>query len=192
MATIAVTEREALPARVSDEPLYEVVRGQRLELPPMGARPTHIGSVLFRYLGPFCEAAGLGRVESEMLFLLNAEDRNQRRPDLAFVSFDRWPRRTPVPDDAAWAVVPDLAVEVVSPTDRDEEGLAKVREYFEAGVRVVWKVYPKERIIHIYDGFTAIRVLSGADAIDGGEAVPGFRLPLADLFEDQAEELPPA
>ncbi|HEX8204273.1 MAG TPA: Uma2 family endonuclease, partial [Isosphaeraceae bacterium] len=116
----------------------------------------------------------------------------QRRPDVAFVSDERWPRRRAVPEEeAAWNVIPDLAVEVVSPTDRDEAGLAKVREYFQAGVRLVWKVYPRERVVHVYESFTTIRVRTRADDLDGGEVVPGFRLPLATLFEEEEPAGPP-
>jgi Uma2 family endonuclease len=188
-STTATLETTASPLPLAeDDSLYEVVNGRRVELPPMGARPTHIASRLGRLLGTFVEDNGLGNVEVEMLFLLDEAEDLQRRPDVAFVSDERWPRRRAVPDDAAWNVIPDLAVEVVSPTDRDEAGLAKVREYFQAGVRLVWKVYPRERVVHVYESFTTIRVLTRADELDGGEVVPGFRLPLATLFEDVTEE----
>lgn len=183
MATISELETDAPTSSLGDEPLYEVVRGQIVELPSMGVRPTHVASVLSRHLGPFCWANGLGRVENEMLFQIDHPEKNQRRPDLAFISFGRWARDRKVPDGPAWVVVPDLAIEVVSPTDRDEDGLAKVLEYFQAGVRLVWKIYPVLEIVHVYESFTSIRVLSGADAIEGGEVIPGFRLPLVDLFE---------
>ena len=85
-------------------------------------------------------------------------------------------------------MVPDLAVEVVSPTDRAEAGLDKVREYFEAGVQLVWVIYPKLRVVHVFESFTRIRVLTRADDLDGGALLPGFRLPLATLFEDETED----
>ena len=187
MAMVLDRETDASSTFLVEEPLYETVRGQRVELPPMGARPTHVASLLSRYLGPYCWAQQLGVVEVEMLFQLDNVERNQRRPDLAFISFDRWPRDRQVPDDPAWSVVPDLAVEVVSPTDRDEDGLDKVREYFEAGVRQVWKVYPRLRVIHVYETYTTIRVVAGLDALEGGAIVPGFRLPLSELFEDDRQ-----
>jgi Uma2 family endonuclease len=184
----ATTELEPVTSTPrGEEPLYEVVRGRRVELPPMEAYPTHIASNLGQFLGSFVRSQRLGRVEVEMLFLIDAAEDHQRRPDVAFISYERWARNRPVPDDAAWEVVPDLAIEVVSPTDRAEDALEKVRDYFRAGVRAVWMIYPKLRVIHLFDAFTAIRVLTHADELDGGAVIPGFRLPLATLFEDEAE-----
>jgi Uma2 family endonuclease len=157
----------------------------------MGAYPTRVASVLNQYLGPFARAEGLGRVDVEMLYRLDDVGDLERRPDVAFVSYQRWPLQRAVPEDAAWDVVPDLAVEVVSPTDRAEASLDKVREYFEAGVRLVWVVYSKLRVVHVFDSFTTIRVLTRVDDLDGGEVVPGFRLPLATLFEEEEPAGPP-
>jgi Uma2 family endonuclease len=188
MASSTALEPIATPRPPSEgESLYEVVNGRRVELPPMGAYPTRVASVLDQYLGPFARAEGLGRVDVEMLYRLDDVGDLERRPDVAFVSYRRWPRNRPVPEDAAWDVVPDLAVEVVSPTDRAEAGLDKIREYFEAGVRVVWAIFPRLRVVHVFDSFTQVRVLTRADDLDGGALLPGFRLPLATLFEDEAE-----
>jgi Uma2 family endonuclease len=189
MASITTLEPVAEPLPLTQsEALYEVVNGRRLELPPMGAFPTRVASILDQNLGPYVKAKRLGRVDVEMLYRLDEAGDLERRPDVAFVSYQRWPRDRPVPEDAAWDVIPDLAVEVVSPTDRAEASLDKVREYFEAGVRVVWVIYPKLRVVHVFESFTRIRVLTGADDLDGGAFVPGFRLSLTTLFEDEAEE----
>jgi Uma2 family endonuclease len=120
-----------------------------------------------------------------MLFRIDKD--LQRRPDVAFVSAERWPIGRRIPDDAAWDVVPDLAIEVVSPTNTAAEVLARVREYFQAGVRRVWVVYPNERLIYTYQSPTSVRVLQAGDDLDGDPLLPGFRLPLTTLFEDQAE-----
>jgi Uma2 family endonuclease len=165
------------------EALYEVVDGQRVELPPMGARETHLGSNLLVLLGSFGKAQRLGRTEGEMLFLLDAEAGLERRPDVAFVSYERWPRHRPVPTTAAWQVVPNLTVEVVSPTNTAAEVLRKVREYFRAGVQRVWVVYPDEEQVYVYSSPTSIRVLERSGELDGEEVLPGFRLPLSELFE---------
>ena len=149
----------------------------------MGARPTEIASDLGVSLGAFTNRQKLGKVVVEMLFLLDKASKLQRRPDVAFISADRWPLKTPAPDDAAWDVIPVLAIEVVSPTDRAEEAIGKIREYFHAGVRAAWVVYPKERLVYAYDSFTTIRVLTDRDILDGGAILPGFRLPLAELFD---------
>ena len=173
------------PALVSDEPLYEVIDGRRVELPPTGAREVFIASILVEYLAPFARAQQLGRVVAEMLFTLHP-DNPRRRPDVAFISYQRWSRDRPIPSENAWEVVPDLAIEVVSLTDFAVDALAKVREYFQAGVRRVWVVYPTERLVYVYASPTSLRVLGPAEALDGEDLLPGLRLPVAALFEDAA------
>jgi Uma2 family endonuclease len=101
---------------------------------------------------------------------------------VAFVPYARWPRTRPVPDTNAWDVLPDLCVEVVSPTDAAEELRDKITEYFQSGVRLVWVVYPRHQVVDVYDGPTRVRILTRADALDGGPVLPGFQLPLAELF----------
>jgi Uma2 family endonuclease len=81
--------------------LYEVVNGQVRELPPTGVEPVLLAATLIRILSNFAWTAGLGRVVSEMLFLLNPAKKLHRRPDLALVSFQRWPRGRRVPNTPA-------------------------------------------------------------------------------------------
>ncbi len=179
-----VSSSTVVPVDDSDV-LYEVVDGKRVELPPMGARECHLATDLAGFLWSFARSIRLGRVESELLFLLNAELDLQRRPDVAFVSYARWPRERPVPGTAAWEVVPNLAVEVVSPTNTAIEVLAKVREYFQTGVQRVWVVYPHEEQVYVYSSPTSIRVIERSGELDGQEVLPGFRLPLSELFEQE-------
>jgi Uma2 family endonuclease len=127
----------------------------------------------------------LGQVVIEGLHRLPlAEDWNRnRRPDIAFVSYDRWPAGQPVdPDANAWDVVPDLAVEVVSPSDKAEDLRGKVLEYFRAGVRRVWIVYPKLRLVDLYESPTRVTVLTESDTLRDEAVLPGFELALASLF----------
>jgi Uma2 family endonuclease len=168
--------------------LYEVVHGKRVELPPMGARETHLLSNLFVALGSFVMARRFGRAEAEMLFLLDAATDLRRRPDAAFVSYERWPRERPVPATAAWQVVPNLAIEVVSPTNTALELLDKVSDYFQTGVQRVWVVFPNQELVYVYNSPTSIRVLERSGELDGEEVLPGFRLPLSDLFEQEPAE----
>ena len=116
---------EAILEAMRNDLLYEVVDGQIRELPPMGVEPVLLAATLMRTLSNFAWTAGLGRVVSEMLFLLNPAKKLQRRPDLALVSFQRWPRGRRVPNTAAWEVVPNLAIEVVSPSNFANDLLEK-------------------------------------------------------------------
>src|SRR5438552_2757071 len=105
----------------AEEALYEVVNGQRVELPPMGVYAALIASWLHINMGSFVEAARLGTLAMETLFILDAKRNLRRRPDIAFVSTQTWPLERPVPVGGAWQVVPDLAVEVISPNDSLED-----------------------------------------------------------------------
>jgi Uma2 family endonuclease len=184
---IAITPEPISVARmVPDDMLYEVVDGQIKEK-MVGAREIAIATLLIEFLAPFLRAQRLGKVFGEMVFRINISKDLQRRPDVAYVSKSRWALDRPVPDTAAWDVVPDLAIEVVSRTNAAVDVQAKIEEYFEAGVSRVWVIYPKQKKIHIYVSTTEIHVLQLGDELDGGDLIPGFRLPLAALFEDDAE-----
>src|SRR5438132_9904411 len=99
MAAPALLEPRITPPRpTADETLYEVVNGQRVELPPVSAYSTLVGSRLQQDLGPFAAAHRLGIVVGEMLFILDAERNLRRRPDVAFVSTERWPLDRLIPE----------------------------------------------------------------------------------------------
>jgi Uma2 family endonuclease len=164
-----------------DEPLYEVVDGQEIEVPPMGARQNALASYLCGELNRTAVPARRGLAVTETLFVLKRDPSLQRRSDVAFVSYDRWPERT-IPDSNAWNVVPNVAVEVVSPTNTADEVETKRIEYFAAGVELVWIVYPVTQTIHVCAAAGHIDVLGAGGELDAGAVLPGFRLKLADLF----------
>ena len=83
----------------------------------------------------------------------------------------------------AWDVVPDLAIEVISPYDLAEESLQKIHEYLHAGVQLVWVVYPEERQVYVYETPTRVRILAADDTLDGGAVLPGFQLRVDSLFD---------
>jgi Uma2 family endonuclease len=181
-----------VPATPSSEPvvsgdmLYEVIDGQ-IEEKTMGSYETGIASLLFRVLGPFADSNRLGQFFSEMLFRINIAKDLQRRPDLAFVSHARWPYNRRPPRGHFWDMVPDLAIEVVSQSNSAFQVQKKIHSYFEAGVAQVWVIYPDEKEVYVYASPTQITVLQVGQDLDGGELLPGFRLPVANLFEDDPE-----
>src|SRR5207253_5803662 len=133
MASTAMLEPVVVESSPSsdDELLYEIIDGQRVEIPPMSAYATLIAFQLTSYLNEFARVRNLGRAVTEILIHLPLPEDRNRRPDGIFVSYQRWPKGQPIPeDDNAWSVVPDLVIEVVSPTDLAEDLLAKVEEYF--------------------------------------------------------------
>jgi len=166
-----------------DDRLYEVINGQRVEK-PVGAAEVLLANELAYCINQYGLPLRTGTVAVEVLIDIGHPDRNQFRPDLIYVSADRWPRGRKLPPGNAWSIVPDLTVEVVSPSNSAEEIRGKIELYLKAGVRQVWVVYPRQRRIEIHDHSSIVRVVGPEGAIEGGEVLPGFRLPLADLFGD--------
>ena len=161
---------------------YELLDGVRVELPPMSAANTVLAGRLARRMSNFADPAGVGEAHQDVLIKLPLPLDRNRRPDVAFVPYSRWPRERAVPQGNAWEVLPDLCVEVVSPTDRAAEVREKVAEYFRAGVRLVWVLYPGQQLADVYETADRVRALGPAGALDGGPVLPGFTLPLAELF----------
>jgi Uma2 family endonuclease len=189
MNDVAARESTVAPAAMvnGDEPLYEVVYGQRVELPPMSIYAVRMASRLQTYMGSFAEASALGTVVTEALFILDAERDLRRRPDVAFVAADRWPLDRALPEQGDWEVVPDLIVEVISPTDLLQPVMDKILEYFQVGVRQVWVVVPSVRQVHVYNSPTQVRIFTEDSELDGGTLLPNFRLPVGMLFQRTAK-----
>jgi Uma2 family endonuclease len=166
---------------------YEMVDGQLVENPPMGARQSILASLLQDLMGPVARSSRLGRVVSETLFLLDRSRVLKRRPDVAFVSAERWSLKRQVPDVETWDVIPDLTVEVISESNSANAVARKIEEYFLAGVRKVWVIYPSTNKIYDYNSPTQVRILQLGDELDGEAIIPGFHIPLSALFELEEE-----
>jgi Uma2 family endonuclease len=170
---------------VADEPLYEVVDNRRVEIAPMGAHESLLASALVCYLQLWAKPRRLGQAGVEVLFDL-APVKRERRPDVSFVSSNRWPYNRLAPrGNNAWKVVPNLAIEIVSPTNTPDEVQLKIHEYFQAGVELVWVIYPETREVYSYESPQSVRVLTSKDTLDGGKVLPDFQLPLVEFFEDE-------
>lgn len=188
MATVTAEPLAVIAESEDREVFFEIIDGQRVELPPTGAYETVLASRLCTRLDGFGSAQQLGQAATETLFDLRPAVNRNRRPDVAFVPFERWARGRRIPRGNAWVIVPGLAIEVISPNDLAEEILTKVLEYFREGVRLAWVVYPGQGMIHVYESPRSARILGRDDDLDGGSVLPGFRLPLADLFEEEEPE----
>src|SRR5688572_10774626 len=164
--------------------LYEVGDNPVVELAPMGAYEVSLATLLAARLETFARQHQPGRAVQEMLFDLTIATGRKRRPDVAFVSFERWPQHRRIPRTDAWEVVPNLAVEVISRTDSGDHIVDKVAEYFHAGVERVWVVFPSQEQVYTYDSPTSVRILTRSDELSGDPILPNFRLPLVELFED--------
>ncbi|MCI0335697.1 MAG: Uma2 family endonuclease [Planctomycetes bacterium] len=175
MVTVSIPSTTTLDS----DTLYEVVNGEIVEIEPMGAYATWIASLL---LQTFAGQQNQGRAVSEMLFDLSGQVGTKRRPDLAFVSYARWPREKPILDTEAWDVVPNLAVDAVSPSNTARAILDRVEEYFRAGVERVWVIYPSQRLVYVYASPTDLKVIPDGSELTDESLLPGFRLPLQLLF----------
>ena len=166
---------------------YELVRGELTTMAPPGFEH---GSDALALAGPmrqFVRQHRLGRVVVETGFILEHDPDTVRGPDVAFVSADRLPppeRREKYFDGA-----PDIAVEVVSPGDTAFEvqqspvGKPLVREYLDAGSKLVWVLYPRARNVMVHRGDGTAQLLREGDLLSGEEILPGFSLAVDDLFE---------
>jgi Uma2 family endonuclease len=169
-----------------DHDNFEIIDGVKQELPPMSADSQVLASRLSRHLGNFGVEQSLGEAYTETLFKLPLEEDRNRKPDVAFVPYSRWPKNRMPPSTNAWSVLPDLCVEVISPSDLADEIADRIDEYFRSGVRAVWVFHPRHRLATVYESVTAARILTHADTLDGGVVLPGFKLALTELFPTEA------
>jgi Uma2 family endonuclease len=182
MSTMQGATGKWTPPTDKPDALYEFVDGEWKEIPHMGAFACLLASFLDRQIGLFAEQHRLGISMTETLFRLGP-DGPARRPDLAFIAFDRWPYTAPFEDDPpAFDVVPNLAVEVSSPSNTLDQISDKNRDYFFAGVQQVWVLVPRYRHVYVYDAPDEVRIVSQKQELDGGKILPGFRLSVASLF----------
>jgi Uma2 family endonuclease len=164
-----------------DSERCELVEGTLVEK-PTGTREAFLAGYLRELLGPFVRTRNLGILTPgdgpwELISGL------VRLPDLAFVSWDRLPNRE-VPDEPVGSAVPDLAVEVLSRSNTPGEMARKRGEYFRGGVRLVWEIDPRARTARVYTSETTFTDLTAADTLTGDPVLPGFTLPLAQLFAE--------
>jgi Uma2 family endonuclease len=179
VATTAPAVSDTELARVPrDGRKYELVSGE-VRVSPAGFRHGAVSIALAIRLGAFVSERKLGRVvDSSTGYRLPGG--NVRSPDVSFVSSSRLP---PGPLPVGFAeFVPDLAVEVLSPDDREHELFDKVGEYLAAGVRLVWVIDPDKATAVVFRSLTDVRRVERNDVLDGEDVVPGFTCTLALLL----------
>jgi Uma2 family endonuclease len=160
----------------------ELVRGEVIEMPTPGAIHNVIANLLQYLLRVFATERRLGLVFGDnMGYLLNRGPDTVRVPDVSFIAWEHVPD-SGIPE-GAWLMPPDLAVEVVSPTDQPADVQNKARDYIESGVRLVWVVWPKRQAVSVYTREAATYELGPDAELDGGDVLPGFHVRVGDLFE---------
>jgi Uma2 family endonuclease len=159
----------------------ELVKGELFEMAPAGGRHGSVAMTVGILLGAHVRANRLGRVfAAETGFILRLNPDTVRAPDAAFVAMHRLPGGEPPIGFVDLA--PDLAVEVLSPSDRPGEVAEKVADWLRAGTRLVWVIDPATRSATVYRSLDDVQELSVADRLDGEQVVPGFSCALAEVF----------
>jgi len=174
------TEEDVTRLDDHDDRLCELIDGTLVEK-AMGLEESLIAGRIIFLLSLFMSERKLGVISSPDGMLRILPDR-VRIPDVAFISFARLPGGR-VPKDPVPSLAPDLAVEVLSDSNTRNEMSIKLREYFTAGVRLVWYVDPKTRSVDVYTGPQEVRKLSGDDLLSGGDVLPGFEVKVSAIFD---------
>jgi Uma2 family endonuclease len=177
----SATERDVIEIHDRENRLCELLDGTLLEK-TMGTRESYLAALLVRILGSFVAESDRGIVLTADGMLRLARGL-VRIPDVSFISWQRLPGRI-FPREEIWSLVPDLAVEIISKGNTREEMDRKLIDYFAAGVRLVWYIYPAAREARVYVAPDNCVTLGAHDAIDGGDVLPGFRLSLETFFAE--------
>jgi Uma2 family endonuclease len=172
--------------RDDENPYFEIVDGRVVTQRQKTVGASHLASRLAFELSQRGEANEAGHVVIRVLFHFVKNPDLMRRPEVAFVSHERWPRsRKMLKNALEWDVIPNLAVDIINPEDRADEIEARVADYFAAGVELSWVIDPANQEVRISYSPAQVFVLSKNDTLNGGTVLTGFRLPLHELFLDK-------
>jgi Uma2 family endonuclease len=173
------TVRDVIEVERKEGKLCELVEGVLVEK-TVGYRESQLAVFLGGLLNAFVIPRSLGLVTGPDGTVRLAAGL-VRMPDVAFTSWDRLPGRRP-PKAPIPRLAPNLAVEVLSTGNTPGEMAAKRRDYFAAGVELVWEIDPRRRTVKVFTSATDATTLRRNDTLDGGSVLPGFVLPVQQLF----------
>jgi Uma2 family endonuclease len=175
----SATERDVIEVHDRENRLCELIDGTLLEK-TAGNYESYLAGVLIQLLGAFVQQNGLGIIMPPDGMMRLAPGL-VRLPDVSFISWERLPGRK-IPHKEIWDLAPDLAIEVISRGNTRQEMARKLTDYFSAGVRLVWYVYPAACEVQAYESPDKCVTLSAEGTLDGGQVLLGFQLPLSTLF----------
>lgn len=176
-----LTDQEymALPEQ---EGRYEFINGEVINIGNSGMEHGHIALFLGGAIEFYVRSKKLGiTCDSSTAFTLKSG--NKRSPDVSFVGRDRLQGLKRLPK-GFFQGAPDLAVEVISPNNTFEELYSKLVEYFANGCRLAWVVNPDEQSVLVYRHPQPDRLLKMSDTLSGEDVIPGFEMPVAELFSE--------
>jgi Uma2 family endonuclease len=161
---------------------FELIDGLLVEMPPVSTEASWIAGQVLLAVGSYVKSHRLGWVfdaESEYNCFPNRPN-HIRKCDVSFIRYGRFKdERLP---EGRTRIAPDLAVEVISPSNTPEEIETKIDEYLGAGIRLIWVVYPKPRTVYAYRPDGRVIRLNDSQELSGEDVVPGFTCRIADLF----------
>jgi len=161
---------------------YELVRGEVIQMSPTGFEHGIISANAASAFHNFVKQRPLGIVVgAETGFILSRNPDTVRGADVAFISSERAARQKSI--EKFFDGPPDLAVEVVSPTDRAADIEEKIRDYLQAGTRLLLVIYPRTKTIAVYRPGKDVQILTLEDALEGYDVLPGFSIPVREIFE---------
>ncbi len=173
------TEHDLIRMHGARRALYELVDGTLVEK-GMGHKEAVVAVELSYLLRTFLEQHDLGYC-SGADDLVRVMPQLVRGPDVAFVSWKTRPEKV-IPQEQISTKVPDLAVEILSPSNTRKEMQIKLKEYFMGGVKLVWIINPETRTAEVYTAPDEVTAIPAGGTLEGGNVLPGFTLPLATLF----------
>jgi Uma2 family endonuclease len=179
MVTTRLFTAEDLAQMATDEP-WELWEGELRKVPGAGLEASEIAGGIFSLVFAFVRPRGLGVVtSSDGTYILARNPDVVVVPDVAFVAWEHLPGG--VRPKGFAPVPPDLAIEVVSPSDGPADIAEKMSRYRQAGVALVWWVQPKDRTVTVYRHGQEVATLHEGDTLDGEDVLPGFVLPVAGI-----------
>lgn len=179
MATVTQNMTAQQFLEMPNQERFELVQGEPIPMSPPGFDHGCIVLDIAAALREFVRAGKLGLVAVEAGFCVSQDPDTVRSPDVAFVRAKRIP---PGGVRAFFDGAPDLAVEVISPFDRAGEVLAKAQEWLQSGCTAVWVVNPETKTMTVYSNRPQALFLSEKDILVCEELLPGFCLPVSQIF----------
>ncbi|HYH64982.1 MAG TPA: Uma2 family endonuclease [Urbifossiella sp.] len=164
--------------------LCELIDGTLVEK-AMGTEESFIGSRLMALIAAHVDVEGLGGAVLGGDGYIRLGPGMVRIPDVTYIPWESFPDGE-LPDEPFWTVAPGLVVEVLSPSNRPKEIDRKIAEVFAAGCKLVWVIDPPTKAAKVYTSAKRFKQLDETGTLDGGKVLPGFALPLADLFAPPA------
>lgn len=160
---------------------YELVRGELVQMAPAGRLHGRLAMRIGWRLAQYVESHQLGEVHAaETGFRLASSPDTVRAPHVSFLSRNRIGDMGDV--QGYWPGAPDLAVEVISPSDTYTGVESKVLDWLDGGAAMVLVVNPRQQTVTVYRSLTDINILTKDDRLDGTDVVPGWSLKISDLF----------